>query len=249
MNNQTTKLRTAMVLGAGLGKRMRPITDTIPKPLVPVAGKPLIDWGLDCLADVGIERTVVNVHYLADQLDAHLSHRKAPAILISDERAALLESGGGIIKALPLLGTEPFYLINSDTFWLDQDEPNLTRLANFYDAEDMDILLMLAAHDQATGHGNSSDFIVATDGRLTRFASRAENDSSPGYIYAGAAILHPRIFEGVEPDAHSLNREFNTANAAGRLFGLPMNGQWLTVGTPDAIETAEAVVRAHMKQS
>lgn len=241
------KLHTAMVLGAGLGKRMRPITDAIPKPLVPISGKPLIDWGLDCLAQVGVERAVVNVHYLADQLEAHLANRTAPAILISDERDVLLESGGGIIKALPLLGADPFYLINSDTFWLDKDEPNLARLADYFDANAMDILLMLASHEQATGHGTSSDFVVAADGRLTRFANRGPDDNSVGYIYAGAAILHPRIFDGVEGDAHSLNREFNAANASDRLFGLPMTGQWLTVGTPDAIAPAEAIVQAHLK--
>jgi N-acetyl-alpha-D-muramate 1-phosphate uridylyltransferase len=242
------KLHTAMVLGAGLGKRMRPITDTLPKPLVPICGKPLIDWGLDCLAQVGVERAVVNVHYLADQLEAHFVGRKEPSIVISDERDVLLESGGGIMKALPLLGTDPFYLINSDTFWLDKDEPNLARLAKFFDANSMDILLMLASHDQATGHGSSSDFVMAADGRLTRFANRAADDNSVGYIYAGAAILHPRIFDDVESDAHSLNREFNTANAVGRLYGLPMTGHWLTVGTPDAIAPAEAVVKTHLKR-
>ena len=248
MNKQKTKLHTAMVLGAGLGKRMRPITDTIPKPLVPISGKPLIDWGLDCLADIGVKRAVVNVHYLADQLQVHLAQRKSPAISISDERDLLLESGGGIIKALPMIGEDPFFLINSDTFWLDEDESNLMRLSAFFDEQSMDILLMLASHDQATGHGTTSDFVVDTDGRLTRFANRAQSDTSPGYIYAGAAILHPRIFEGVAPDAHSLNREFNIANASGRLFGLPMKGHWLTVGTPDAIAPAEAVVKAHLKR-
>jgi MurNAc alpha-1-phosphate uridylyltransferase len=243
------KLHTAMVLGAGLGKRMRPITDTIPKPLVAVSGKPLIDWGLDCLANVGVERAVVNVHYLADQLEVYLKRRTSPKILISDERDALLESGGGIMKALPMLGSDPFYLINSDTFWLDEDVPNLTRLADFFDEERMDILLMLASHDQATGHGTSRDFVVSPEGKLTRFANREPDDMSTGYIYAGAAILHPRIFDGVEPDAHSLNREFNTANAAGRLYGLPMKGQWLTVGTPDAIAPAEAVVRGQLQRS
>lgn len=237
-----------MVLGAGLGKRMRPITDTLPKPLVPIAGKPLIDWGLDCLAQIGVKSAVVNVHYLANQLEAHLASRKVPSILISDERDMLLESGGGIMKALPLLGADPFYLINSDTFWLDKDEPNLARLAKFFDANSMDILLMLASHNQATGHGTSSDFVVSSDGRLTRFANREPDDTSAGYIYAGAAILHPRIFDGVEGDVHSLNREFNTANAAGRLYGLPMTGHWLTVGTPDAIAPAEAVVKSHLKR-
>lgn len=232
---------TAMVLGAGLGKRMRPITDKIPKPLVPVAGKPLIDWGLDSLAAAGVAKAVVNVHYLADQLEAHLARRALPTIEISDERDVLLESGGGIIKALPLLGADPFYLVNSDTFWLDDSEPNLLRLAKAFEPSRMDILLMLAAHDQATGHGDNSDFTINGDGRIARFAE----STGLGYIYAGVGILHPRIFDGAGTDAHSLNREFNAAIAAGRLFGLPMRGQWLTVGTPDAIAPAEAVVARH----
>lgn len=235
--------QTAMVLAAGLGKRMRPITDTIPKPMVPVAGKPLLDWGLDHLADAGVQRAVVNVHYLADQIEAHLAGRNGLAFHISDERQALLESGGGIVKALPLLGEDPFLLINSDTFWLDEGEANLVRLARTFDAEYMDILLMLAAHGQATGHGDKSDFTIGTDGRLARYAEGA----GTGYIYAGAAILHPRIFDGADTDAHSLNREFNTAIAAGRLFGMPMHGRWITVGTPDAIAPAEAVVAAFGK--
>ncbi len=230
-----------MVLGAGLGKRMRPVTDTMPKPLVPVAGKPLIDWGLDSLAAAGVATAVVNVHYLADKLEAHLARRATPSIRISDEREQLLESGGGIIKALPLLGNDPFYLVNSDTFWLDDTEPNLLRLAKAFDPSRMDILLMLAAHDQATGHGDKSDFTIDPDGRIARFAEGA----GTGFIYAGVGILHPHIFNGADRDAHSLNREFNAAIAAGRLFGMPMRGQWLTVGTPDAIAPAEAIVARH----
>lgn len=233
-----------MVLAAGLGKRMRPVTDKIPKPMVPVAGKPLLDWGLDHLAEAGVQKAVVNVHYLADQIEAHLSTRNGLAFHISDERDVLLESGGGIIKALPLLGADPFFLINSDTFWLDDGEANLVRLARSFDAKSMDILLMLAAHGQATGHGDKSDFTIGKDGRLARFAEGA----GTGYIYAGAAILHPRIFDGAQTDAHSLNREFNTAIEAGRLFGMPMHGRWITVGTPDAIAPAEAVVAAFGKK-
>jgi N-acetyl-alpha-D-muramate 1-phosphate uridylyltransferase len=231
---------TAMVLAAGLGKRMRPLTDVMPKPLVEVAGKPLLDWGLDHLIEAGVQKAVVNVHYLASQIEEHLSRRNGLAFRISDERAALLESGGGIINALPLLGSDPFFLINSDTFWLDDGEANLVRLAKIFDPHKMDILLMLAAHGQATGHGGKSDFTIAADGRLARF----KEQGGTGYIYAGAAILHPRIFSGIEPGAHSLNREFDTAIQAGSLFGMPMHGQWITVGTPDAIEPAERVVAA-----
>jgi MurNAc alpha-1-phosphate uridylyltransferase len=151
----------------------------------------------------------------------------------------LLESGGGIIKALPLIGTGPFYLVNSDTFWLDETEPNLQRLAAAWDAARMDILLMLASHEQATGHGTKSDFVLDGDGRIARFSE----GSKPGLIYAGVGIIHPRVFDGVGREVHSLNREFDAAIAAGRLYGLAMSGKWLTVGTPDAIAPAEAVVR------
>lgn len=232
-----------MVLGAGLGKRMRPITDTIPKPLVKVAGKPLIDWGLDALVASGVKRAVINVHYLADKLEAHLAARKDLDIAISDERDALLESGGGIIKALPLIGADPFYLVNSDTFWLDENVANLDRLNAGWDAERMDILLMLARHGQATGHGTKSDFTLGNDGRIARY----QDGHGEGLIYAGVGILHPRIFDGALPDAHSLNREFDAAIAAGRLYGMAMTGKWLTVGTPDAIAPAEAVVEAHRR--
>jgi N-acetyl-alpha-D-muramate 1-phosphate uridylyltransferase len=245
MPAKTNIPKVAMVLGAGLGKRMRPITDTIPKPLVQVGGKALIDWGLDSLVDAGVTRVVVNVHYLADKLEAHLRTRKDLEIAFSDEREALLESGGGIIKALPLLGSEPFYLVNSDTFWLDDKRSNLVAMAEYFDAEKMDILLMLASADQATGHGAATDFVCGADGKLARYKA---GDANP-FIYAGVAILHPRIFKGAENDAHSLNREFNVAIENGRLFGFPMDGQWLTVGTPDAIAPAEAVVAAHRSQA
>jgi N-acetyl-alpha-D-muramate 1-phosphate uridylyltransferase len=245
MPAKTNIPKVAMVLGAGLGKRMRPITDTIPKPLVWVGGKALIDWGLDSLVDAGVTRVVVNVHYLADKLEAHLRTRKDVDITISDEREALLESGGGIIKALPLLGSEPFYLVNSDTFWLDDRRSNLAAMAEYFDAAKMDILLMLATAQQATGHGAATDFVCGAGGKLTRYKA---GDANP-FIYAGVAILHPRIFDGAHDDAHSLNREFNVAIENGRLFGLPMDGQWLTVGTPDAIAPAEAVVAAHRSRA
>lgn len=228
---------TAMVLAAGLGKRMQPITDTLPKPLVEIAGKPLLDWGLDCLAAGGVDKAVVNVHYLPDQIVAHVASRAAPRIVISDEREGLLDSAGGIVKALPELGDEPFFILNADTFWIDRSESNLRRLALEWDAGRMDILLMLCELDSATGHSGTTDFLRAGDGRLRR----AAGDPS-GLIYAGAAILHPRIFAGAPVAKASLNRYFDTAIAAGRLFGMPLSGSWITVGTPDAIAPAEAAV-------
>lgn len=227
----------AMVLAAGLGKRMRPITDTIPKPLVEIAGTPLIDWGLDALAGAGVTKAVVNVHYLPDQLIAHLAGRKTPSIVISDERDGLLDSGGGIARVLEELGPSPFYVLNADTFWIDAGENNLRRLALAWRDGEMDILLMVARLAQATGHSGGIDFLIDADGRLTR--ARGAGD---GVIYAGAAIVHPRVFDGAPAGPHSLNVQFDKALAADRLFGLELEGDWITVGTPDAIAPAEAVV-------
>lgn len=232
-----TRPRTAMVLAAGLGKRMRPLTETVPKPLIRVAGSTLLDWGLESLAAAGVEKAVVNAHYLPDQIIAHAARRRRPRIVISDERDRLLDSGGGIVKALPELGDEPFYILNSDTFWIDRTKPNLERLALAWDAGRMDILLMLSDFESATGHNGGSDFLIAPDGALRRAAGAPE-----GLIYAGAAIVHPRIFAGAKAEPHSLNLYFDEAVAASRLFGMPIQGSWITVGTPDAIPLAEAAV-------
>lgn len=232
---------TAMMLAAGLGKRMRPITETMPKPLVKVAGKPLIDWGLDALADAGVAKTVVNVHYLADQLQAHLAARAHPRIVISDERDLLLDSAGGIVRALPQLGSAPFFVLNADTFWVgDAARPNLAALTDAWDESRMDILLMTAGLSQATGFEGKGDFVPDDEGRLRR----ARDVAGVPVIYAGAGIVHPRIFAGAEPGVASLNRYFDVAIAAGRLYGMPMSGHWLTVGTPQAIGEAEAALSA-----
>ncbi|WP_048647369.1 nucleotidyltransferase family protein [Nitratireductor soli] len=234
---------TAMVLAAGLGKRMRPITDTLPKPLVKIAGKPLIDWALDTLARAGVGTAVVNVHYLADQVEAHLAARAAPRIVISDERARLLDSAGGVVKALPQLGDDPFFILNADTFWLDGAVPNLEKLALAWNGEAMDILLMVAGFEQATGHSGSVDFVMDGMGRLRR-AQKGE----AGVIYAGAIIAAPRVFAGADGEPQSLNRCFDAAAAQGRLFGMKMDGDWITVGTPDAIAPAEAIVMARARK-
>lgn len=227
----------AMVLAAGLGKRMRPLTDMMPKPLVKVAGKTLLDWGLDSLADAGVTRAVVNVHYFPEQIVAHVSGRLKPKVAISDESTELLDSAGGIVRALPLLGTAAFFIINADTFWIDRSVSNLDRLALAWDPSRMDILLMLADFESATGHSGRSDFLLATDGRLERSAG-----ASAGLIYAGAAMVHPRIFNAAPAGRHSLNLHFDRAIATGRLHGMKMEGRWITVGTPDAVQLAEAAV-------
>lgn len=235
-------IRTAMILAAGLGTRMRPITDTIPKPLVPVAGKPLIAYGIEACQEAGIDRVVVNVHYLAEQVEDWLA-REVPKAQISDERAMLLDSGGGIVKALPLLGAEPFLVLNADTFWLEDTaatETNLSRLINRFDPGRMDILMMTAAPGQAIGFSGKGDFTAVPDGRLARY----RGGDAP-VIYAGALVLNPAILGADRPDKFSLNACFDEAIARGRLFGMAMAGLWLTVGTPEAIPEAEEAMRAY----
>jgi MurNAc alpha-1-phosphate uridylyltransferase len=227
---------TAMVLAAGLGQRMRPITDRLPKPLVAVNGRTMLDQVLDRLVEAGVERAVVNVHHLADQMERHLAARRGgPAVAISDERGALLDSGGGVLKALPLLGPRPFMLANADTLWIDGARSNATRLAEHW-REDMDVLLLVAATSTATGYDGRGDFAFATDGRLRR---RAEREVTP-FAYAGFAVIRPELFDGMPAGPFSLNRVFDRAAERERLFGMRLDGVWMHVGTPAAIEEAEA---------
>jgi len=230
--------KSAMVLAAGLGTRMRPYNGAIPKPLVAVGGKPLIDYALDRLAAAGVERAVVNVHHLADALERHLASRKKPHIIISDERGLLLGTGGGIAKALPQLGAAPFFLVNSDTLWLDRVEPNFSRLADAFDAGTMDALLLLAPTAGSVGYEGRGDYAMLPDGRLRR---RAEREVAP-FVYAGAAILSPALFTTVPSGAFALTLLFDRAGAQGRLFGLPLDGVWMHVGTPEAVSGAETVL-------
>lgn len=231
--------RKAMVLAAGLGTRMRPLTETTPKPLIKVFGKTLLDHALDALEQAGVEEAVVNVHYLADQIEDHVSKRKGKLeVKISDERDQLLDSGGGINKALPLLGDEPFYLLNADSFWIEGFKPNLSRMAELWDVDDMDILLLLSGMATAIGFGSKGDFTMDPAGRLER---RAELKVAP-FAYAGAAILNPAVFSGAPNGAFSLNQQFDTALENERLFGLRLEGLWLHVGTPEAITEAEDAI-------
>jgi N-acetyl-alpha-D-muramate 1-phosphate uridylyltransferase len=235
-----TTPRTAMVLAAGLGTRMRPLTDTKPKPLVQVAGKALIDRVLDKLAAVGVKTAVVNVHYLADQIERHLAKRKKPKIVISDERGQLLDTGGGVAKALPLLGDAPFFHVNSDTLWIDGETPNLTRLVQSFDPAKMDALLLLAPAKGSIGYGGSGDFSLHADGHLV---ARVTGTQAP-LVYAGVAILAPALFQAAPEGAFSLTALFERAAAKGRLHGLRLEGQWMHVGSPDAIAAAEAAIKA-----
>lgn len=227
--------KRAMVLAAGIGKRMRPITATVPKPLVEVAGRALIDHGLDRLEKAGVELAVVNIHYLADLLRVHVTRRNRPEIVISDERQKLLDTGGGIVKALPHFQGEPFYVINSDSFWIEGPRPNLDWLAAGWNPDRMDALLMLASTVTSIGYNGRGDFCMDPAGRLTR---RPERQVAP-FAYAGAAILHPRLFEGRAEETFSLNVLFDEAIEAERLFGVRMDGSWLHVGTPETIGEAE----------
>ena len=228
----------AMVLAAGLGTRMRPLTDTLPKPLVAVAGKALIDHVLDRLASAGVNHAVVNVHHMADAIERHLKGRTRPKILISDERGELLDTGGGVVRALKLLGDRPFFHINSDTIWIEGVTPNLGRLAAMFDPAEMDAVVLLAATATSIGYDGRGDFAMGPDGRLRR---RGEREVVP-FVYAGAAILSPTMFADTPKGPFSLNRIFDRAIETGRLFGLRLEGTWMHVGTPAAIKAAEAAI-------
>jgi MurNAc alpha-1-phosphate uridylyltransferase len=225
----------AMVLAAGLGLRMRPLTDRMPKPLVAVAGRALLDHVLDKLADAGVREAVVNVHYLPDQIIDHVASRTQPHVVISDERDVVLGTGGGVVKALPLLGNAPFFHVNSDTMWMDGVRPNLARLAETFDPARMDILLLMAPTTSSIGYNGRGDYAMAADGTLRK---RKELQVVP-FVYAGVAIMSPAIFADAPKGEFSLTKMFDRANEQERLYGLRMDGVWMHVGTPDAIAAAE----------
>lgn len=224
-----------MVLAAGFGTRMRPLTDHMPKPLVQVSGRPLLDHVLDKLGEAGVQRAVVNVHYLPDQIIAHVATRQKPAVTISDERDVILGTGGAVVKALPLLGDAPFFHLNADTLWIDGVRPNLERLKNAFDPAKMDILLLLAPTAGSLGYHGKGDYAMATDGTLRR---RKENEVVP-FVYAGAAILSPALFRDAPQGEFALTKIFDRVNAENRLYGLRIDGTWMHVGTPDAVAQAE----------
>lgn len=227
-----------MVFAAGLGTRMRPITDTLPKPLVEVHGKPLIDHMLDRFAEAGVGKAVVNVHYKADAIERHLKGRETPRIVISDERAKLLDQGGGIIKALPELGPDPFFIANTDSLWVEGAKSNVENLAEHWDPEKMDVLLLVAATASSIGVDWAGDFHMLPDGRLLR---RKEREVS-AFIYAGVGIMKPELFAGETQEVFRLSPIFFAAAEAGRLYGARLEGTWLHVGTPEAIEEAELAI-------
>lgn len=225
-----------MVLAAGLGLRMRPLTETTPKPLIAVAGRTLLDRAIDRFADAGVETVVVNVHHLADQVVAHLAGREAPRIEISDETGQLLETGGGIGKALPLLGPDPFFAANSDAVVLNGNTPALNRLAEQWNDDAMDGLLLLHSTVEAYGYDGRGDFHADPSGRLTR---RGELDVVP-YLFTGVQLLHPRLFAGAPEGPFSMNRLYDQALDAGRLYGVVHDGDWFHVGDAAGLAQAEA---------
>ena len=233
-------IKTAMVLAAGHGTRMRPLTNDRAKAMVEVGGKPLIDHMLDRLTEAGVERAVVNVHAHADHLEAHLKTRKTgPEIIISDEREALLETGGGMVKALPFLGEDPVLACNIDAIWTEDDAPIITSLMNRWDEDIMEDLLLLAPIERTLGYHGKGDFLFAHDGRLER---RGEREAAP-YVYAGVQItrLDRLAKEPIEP--FSRNRIWNQTLEAGTIFGHPMDGFWMHVGDPKARDEAEAILQ------
>jgi N-acetyl-alpha-D-muramate 1-phosphate uridylyltransferase len=232
--------RRAMVLAAGFGQRMRPLTDRAPKPLIEVRGRPLIDHVLDRLSAVGVERAVVNVHHFADQIESHLAARREPHVVISDERERLLGTGGGPLKALTTLGAAPFFHVNSDSIWIEGVTPNLMRLAASFDQASMDALLLLAPTAGSIGYDGRGDFALSSDGRLR---PRAEREVVP-FVYAGAAILAPALFADPPAEPFGLSLLFDRAAQAGRLHGLRLEGLWMHVGSPEAIAEAEAAILA-----
>jgi MurNAc alpha-1-phosphate uridylyltransferase len=227
--------KTAFILAAGLGKRMRPLTDLVPKPMVRLAGRPMIDHVLDRLSAAGVEKAVVNVHYLADVIEKHLARRTRPEIEISDERGVLLDTGGGVVRALAGLGGQPFVIHNSDSVWLEGVGANLPRLFQAWDSARMDSLMLLASCATSLGYDGHGDFNMGADGRLTR---REAGREAP-FVFAGVSIAHPRLFDGAPQGAFSLNRLWDRAIDQGRLFGIRLDGTWMHVGTPEALAEAE----------
>lgn len=246
--NEPLTIRRAMVLAAGIGKRMRPLTERVPKPLVSVFGKPLIDYALDRLAEAGIEEAVVNVHHLADQLEGHLANRTVPKIVISDEREQLLETAGGIRKALPLLvpdgcPRQAFLILNSDELWIEGSHPNIGHMLASWQPDEMDILLLLASDAASVGYHGKGDFLMDPLGRLTR---RPEGEMA-AFVYAGVAIAKPELFADIPDGPVSMNLLFDRAIARRRLFGVRLDGTWLHVGTVEAIAEAERCIAGSIR--
>jgi MurNAc alpha-1-phosphate uridylyltransferase len=227
-----------MIMAAGLGTRMRPLTNDRPKPLVTVAGKALIDHDLDKLVAAGVTTAVVNLHYKAQMLREHLAQRKDIEIVFSDETGELLGTGGGIVKALPLFGDEAFFVLNSDSIWVEGiAPPTLKRMIELWNPDEMDGLLLLASMLTAMGYEGRGDFVMDAVGHIDR--PPGEYATTP-FAYPGVQIVHPRLFADAPQGEFSTNILWNRAIAARRLFGTRLDGVWIHVGTPQARDEAEA---------
>lgn len=237
------KVDSAMIMAAGLGTRMRPLTENKPKPLVEVAGKTLLDHVLDKARDAGISNVVVNVHYLPEQVEAHLAmHASDLGVTISDERDLLMETGGGLVKAECLIAAEPFYCLNSDAIWTEAaEQKGLKRLAQAWDGDRMDGLLLIVPRERAFQHPGKGDFSIDADNRLVR---RGQRESAP-YVYTGNQLISHRLLQGAPSGPFSTNILWDRAIAAGRLFGLVHEGDWFDIGSPQAIAPTEAALAVH----
>lgn len=232
---------TAMVLAAGLGTRMRPLTNDTAKPLIEVQGKALMDRMIDPMIAAGVKRIVVNVHWCADQVEAFVQARRDVEVVISDERTGALETGGGLAKARPLLGDAPVFVVNTDAFWAPEDPAPFHQMAETFDAETMDGLLLLADTQRCLGFPGAGDFFLDEDKRLTR---RGDASAAP-WAYAGLRMIKPQAFDHEPAEPFSVLRKWDKSISEGRLFGMPLEAFWLHVGTPEALKDAEMWLRCH----
>ena len=235
-----SQITAAMIMGAGLGVRMRPLTDDRPKPLITVAGRTLIDHSIDRLVQAGVTKIVVNLHYKGEMLRAHLAKRHDVQIVFSDESDLLLDTGGGVVKALHHLGGRPFFVLNSDSVWVEGRIAALPAMIKNWDPESMDGLLLLADMQTAMGYEGKGDFVLKAGGDVLR----ARDHAGATYAFPGVQIAHPRMFENAPEGPFSTNLMWDRAIARGRLFGTVLDGVWIHVGTPDARDEAEAYLRA-----
>ena len=234
-----TPPQRAMVLAAGLGLRMRPLTESLPKPLLPVAGKAMLDRVLDHLAQSGVRECVVNTHHEGEMIAAHLADRESPEVRLAPE-PELLETGGSVKRALDELGPGPFFVVNGDVIWRDGEAPAPRRLAGAWDDKKMDALLLLQGTAGAIGYDGAGDFFIDPEGEHLGTLHRRQQGAGAPFVFTGIQLLHPRLFDPAPDGRFSLNLLYDAAQARGRLFGLVHDGEWYHVGTPEGLELAKS---------